>query len=137
MQKQENQHNSDSLQKRIIQPKQLKLALLAQIPVLSPLTHIRGLHNKHCGSDWSQKQPISGSITKEEEAVETLYTLVGMFPNNDKTIRVNWLANHQNQSLQLCQRSGIMARLVINRVAWDSTSWPFLASRVTVHKKQS
>ncbi|RVW60162.1 hypothetical protein CK203_092293 [Vitis vinifera] len=34
--------------------------------------------------------------------------------------------------------SGIMARLVINRVAWDSNSWPFLAvSRVTVHKKQS
>ncbi|RVW60137.1 hypothetical protein CK203_092306 [Vitis vinifera] len=31
-----------------------------------------------------------------------------------------------------------MARLVINRVAWDSNSWPFLAvSRVTVHKKQS
>ncbi|KAL6339995.1 hypothetical protein AAG906_038830 [Vitis piasezkii] len=42
------------------QENQLKLALLAQIPVLS----------------WSQKQPISGSITKEEEeAVETLYTL--------------------------------------------------------------
>ncbi|KAJ9697374.1 hypothetical protein PVL29_009270 [Vitis rotundifolia] len=84
MQKQENQHNSDSLQKR-----------------------------KHGGSNWSQKQPISGTITKEEEeAVETLYTLVGI--------------------------SSIMARLVINRVTWDSNSWPFLAvSRVTVHKKQS
>ncbi|RVW86465.1 hypothetical protein CK203_042216 [Vitis vinifera] len=70
MQKQENQHNSDSLQKR-----------------------------KHGGSNWSQKQPISRSITKEEEeAVETLYTLVGMFPDNDKTDKKGELVGESSES---------------------------------------
>ncbi|KAF5455775.1 hypothetical protein F2P56_025320 [Juglans regia] len=40
--------------------------------------------NKHGGSDWSPEQTLSGPITKdEEEVVETLYALAGMFPNND------------------------------------------------------
>ncbi|RVW86483.1 hypothetical protein CK203_042209 [Vitis vinifera] len=70
MQKQENQHNSDSLQKR-----------------------------KHGGSNWSQKQPISGTITKEEEeAVETLYTLVGMFPDNDKIDNKGELVGKSSES---------------------------------------
>ncbi|XP_042987716.1 uncharacterized protein LOC122315694 isoform X2 [Carya illinoinensis] len=40
--------------------------------------------NKHGGSDWAPEQTLSGPITKdEEEVVETLYALAGMFPNND------------------------------------------------------
>ena len=57
------------------------------------------LLQKHGGSDWSQKQPISGSITKEEEeAVETLYTLVGMFPNSDKTDNTGELVGESSES---------------------------------------
>ncbi|KAF5455774.1 hypothetical protein F2P56_025320 [Juglans regia] len=42
------------------------------------------LNVKHGGSDWSPEQTLSGPITKdEEEVVETLYALAGMFPNND------------------------------------------------------
>ncbi|XP_041021425.1 uncharacterized protein LOC121262845 isoform X3 [Juglans microcarpa x Juglans regia] len=42
------------------------------------------LNLKHRGSDWSPEQTFSGQITKEEEeVVETLYALAGMFPNND------------------------------------------------------
>ncbi|KAF5462129.1 hypothetical protein F2P56_018160 [Juglans regia] len=42
------------------------------------------LNLKHGGSDWSPEQTFSGQITKEEEeVVETLYALAGMFPNND------------------------------------------------------
>ncbi|KAB1203664.1 hypothetical protein CJ030_MR8G002770 [Morella rubra] len=42
------------------------------------------LNIKHGGSNWSLEQTVSGPITKdEEEVVETLYALAGMFPNSD------------------------------------------------------
>ncbi|KAJ9701191.1 hypothetical protein PVL29_006507 [Vitis rotundifolia] len=138
MQKQENQHNSDSLQKRseeeVIQPKQLKLALLTQIPVLSPLIHTRGLHYKYGGSDWSQKQPMSGSITKEEEeAVETLYTLVGIFPDNDKTDNKSELVGESSESKlnlfkiyvlfdDICTHFMAYA-LIISLIYWTMEMW--------------
>ncbi|KAF7817642.1 uncharacterized protein G2W53_031611 [Senna tora] len=38
---------------------------------------------KQGSSDWSTRQTVSGTITKdEEEVVETLYALAGMFPNS-------------------------------------------------------
>ena len=37
------------------------------------------------GPDWSSKQSVCGPITKdEEEVVETLYSLAGMFANNEE-----------------------------------------------------
>jgi len=37
------------------------------------------------GPDWSSKQSVCGPITKdEEEVVETLYSLAGMFTNNEE-----------------------------------------------------
>ncbi|KAK9023127.1 hypothetical protein V6N11_003356 [Hibiscus sabdariffa] len=42
------------------------------------------LNLKQGESDWSSKSTVSGSITKdEEEVVETLYALAGMFPEGD------------------------------------------------------
>ncbi|KAK8551783.1 hypothetical protein V6N13_120216 [Hibiscus sabdariffa] len=42
------------------------------------------LNLKQGESDWSNKSTVSGSITKdEEEVVETLYALAGMFPDGD------------------------------------------------------
>lgn len=39
---------------------------------------------KQGGSDRSLRETVSGDITKdEEEVVETLYALAGLFPNND------------------------------------------------------
>ncbi|CBI19860.3 unnamed protein product, partial [Vitis vinifera] len=60
------------------------------------------LNLKHGGSDWSQKQPISGPITKEEEeAVESLYALAGMFPDNDKTDNKGELVGESSESKPL------------------------------------
>nr|XP_023914948.1 uncharacterized protein LOC112026492 isoform X1 [Quercus suber] len=42
------------------------------------------LSMKQCGSDKFPRKTVTGPITKdEEEVVETLYALAGMFPNND------------------------------------------------------
>ncbi|XVF63690.1 hypothetical protein PTKIN_Ptkin09bG0107200 [Pterospermum kingtungense] len=42
------------------------------------------LNSKQGESDWSRKATVSGLITKdEEEVVETLYALAGMFPDGD------------------------------------------------------
>lgn len=42
------------------------------------------LNSKQGESDWSRKATVSGPITKdEEEVVETLYALAGMFPDGD------------------------------------------------------
>ncbi|GAV63616.1 hypothetical protein CFOL_v3_07134 [Cephalotus follicularis] len=46
------------------------------------------LNIKQGGLDWSLKQNVCGLITKdEEEVVETLYALAGMFPDNDITFK--------------------------------------------------
>ncbi|GLU04572.1 hypothetical protein SLE2022_217100 [Rubroshorea leprosula] len=51
------------------------------------------LNSKERDSEWSTKLSVSGPITKdEEEVVETLYALAGMFPDND-TIDKNKLDN--------------------------------------------
>lgn len=42
------------------------------------------MFSKNQGIDWSLRKIESETITKdEEEVVETLYALAGMFPNND------------------------------------------------------
>ncbi|KAL9395537.1 hypothetical protein Peur_009790 [Populus x canadensis] len=44
-----------------------------------------GLKVTQPGPDWSSKQSVCGPITKdEEEVVETLYSLAGMFANNEE-----------------------------------------------------
>ncbi|KAI9398927.1 hypothetical protein POPTR_002G022800v4 [Populus trichocarpa] len=44
-----------------------------------------GLKVTQPGPDWSSKQSVCGPITKdEEEVVETLYSLAGMFTNNEE-----------------------------------------------------
>ncbi|OMO87411.1 hypothetical protein CCACVL1_09054 [Corchorus capsularis] len=55
------------------------------------------LNMKQGKPEWSKKPTISGPITKdEEEVVETLYALAGMFPDND-TVDKNKLSGESMQ----------------------------------------
>ncbi|XP_024039075.1 uncharacterized protein LOC18040375 isoform X5 [Citrus clementina] len=67
-------------------PRKLRSAVKKRNPesMSPPLPDSKKLnHTKQGSSDWSQKEVI-GPITKdEEEVVETLYAMAGMFPEND------------------------------------------------------